>query len=83
MHVQEEQLEDTKGVTVWFMVLNAAFNKASIISWRAVLLVEETGVLEKNPRPAENHRQTLSHNVVSRTPGLSGIRTPKVSGDRH
>jgi hypothetical protein len=30
-------------------------------------LVEETGV------PRENHRQTLSHNVVSSTPRLSGF----------
>ena len=27
--------------------------------------------------------QTLSHNVVSNTPRLSGIRTHKVIGDRH
>jgi hypothetical protein len=44
------------------MVLNATFNNISVISWRSVLLVEETGV------PGENHRQTLSHNVVSSTP---------------
>ena len=29
---------------VWFMVFNATFNNISIISWRSVLLVEETGV---------------------------------------
>ena len=30
---------------VWFMVFNATFNnKISVISWRSVLLVEETGV---------------------------------------
>jgi hypothetical protein len=44
---------------VWFMVLNATFNNISVISWQSVLLVEETRV------PGENHRQTLSHNVVS------------------
>jgi hypothetical protein len=38
------------------------------ISWRSVLLVEETGVPDENHRPVENHRQTLSHNVVSSTP---------------
>jgi hypothetical protein len=31
-------------------------------------LVEETGVLGENHRPAESHWQTLSHNVVSSTP---------------
>jgi hypothetical protein len=48
------------------MVFNATFNNISVILWRSVLLVEETGV------PGENHclapRQTLSDNVVSSTP---------------
>ena len=30
-----------------FMVFNANFNNISVISWRSVLLVEETGVPEK------------------------------------
>jgi len=33
----------------WFMVFNATFNNISDISWRSVLLVEETEV------PGENH----------------------------
>jgi len=33
----------------WFMVFNAPFNNISVISWRSVLLVEETRV------PGENH----------------------------
>jgi hypothetical protein len=47
-----------------FMVLNATFNNISVMSWRSVLLVEETGV------PGEHHRPVTSHwhNVVSRTP---------------
>ena len=40
-------------------MFNAIFNNISVILWRSVLLMEETGV------PGENHRQTLSHNVVS------------------
>ena len=32
-----------------FMVFNATFNNFSVISWRSVLFVEETGV------PGENH----------------------------
>ena len=59
------------------MVFNATFNNISVISWRSVLFVEETGV------NGENHRQTLSHNVVLSTPCLGWIRTHKVSGDRH
>ena len=34
---------------VKFMIFNATFNNISVISWRSVLLVEETGV------PRENH----------------------------
>jgi hypothetical protein len=37
------------------MVLNATFNTNSIISWRSVLLVEETRVHGENYRPAANH----------------------------
>jgi hypothetical protein len=36
--------------------------------WWSVLLVEETRVPRENHWPAANHRQTLSHNVVSSTP---------------
>jgi hypothetical protein len=37
------------------MVFNATFNNISVISWRAVLLVEETGV------PRENHGSVINH----------------------
>jgi hypothetical protein len=42
---------------VWFrlMVFNATFSNISVISWRSVLLVEETGI------PRENHRLVASH----------------------
>ena len=39
------------------MVLNATFNNISVISWRSVLLVEETGI------PGENHRPVTSHKL--------------------
>ena len=45
--------------------------------------MEETRVPRENHRPAASHRQTLSHNVVSSTPRLSGIQTHNISGDRH
>jgi hypothetical protein len=48
-----------------------------------VLLVEETGVSSENLRPVASQWQALSHNVVSSTPRLSGIRTHNVSGNRH
>ena len=57
------------------MVFNATFNNISAISWRSVLLVEETGVPWENHRPVASHWQTLSHNVVSSKPRLSGVRT--------
>jgi hypothetical protein len=65
------------------MVFNATFNKILVISWWSVLLVEETGVPRENHRPAASQWQTWSHNVVSSTPRLSGIRTHNVTGDRH
>jgi hypothetical protein len=37
------------------MLFNVSFNNISIISWRSVLLAEETGV------PGENHRPVASH----------------------
>ena len=32
---------------IWFMVFDATFNSISVISWRSVLLMEETEYLEK------------------------------------
>ena len=34
---------------------NATFNNISVISWRSVLLVEETGGPGKNHRPVASH----------------------------
>jgi hypothetical protein len=65
------------------MVFNATFNSISAIPWWSVLLVEETEIPGENHRPVASHSQTLSHNVVSSTPRLSGIRTQNISGDRH
>ena len=63
--------------TVWFpiknknvcllvcsMVFNATFNNITVISWRSVLLVEETGGSGENHRHVASHWQTLSHTVV-------------------
>jgi hypothetical protein len=48
-------LELKLGLVGWFMVLIANFNNISVLSWRSVLLVQETGV------PGENHRPIASH----------------------
>jgi len=66
---------------VCLMVFNATFNNISVISWRSVLLVEETGGPGENNRPVASHWQTLSHNVVHLA--LIEIRTDNISGDRH
>jgi hypothetical protein len=46
------------------MVLNATLNNISVISWRSVLLVEETGIPEEKQRPVTNQRQTSSHMII-------------------
>jgi len=71
---------------VWLdmlMEFNATFNNISVISWQSVLLTEGTGIHGVHHGPATSHWQTLSHNVVSSTSRLSGIRTHNISGDRH
>jgi hypothetical protein len=60
------------------LVCNATFNDISVISWWRVLLVEETEVPGKNLRSAASHWQTLSHNVVSSTSRLIGIRNSQL-----
>ena len=67
------------GDLVWFMVFNATFNNISVISWRSVLLVEETGVLGENHRPVVSHWQ-IYHIMLYR---VHGVRTHNVSGDKH
>jgi hypothetical protein len=64
-------IEWEKGGWVSVMVFNATFNNISVISWRSVVLVEETG---ENHRSVASHWQTLSHLA------LSGIRTLVMTG---
>ena len=65
-------------------MFHAIFNSISVISWQSVLLVEETGVPGENHRPVASHLQTLSHNVVSSSPGHerdSNSQQMKLSND--
>jgi len=58
------------------VVFNATFNTISVIYWRSVLLVEETGGPEENHRPVgiqSIHWQTWSHNIVSSKPIWAGF----------
>jgi hypothetical protein len=49
-----------------FMVFNTTFNNISVISWRSVLLVEETGGPWENHRPVTSHWQTNGNNSQSK-----------------
>jgi hypothetical protein len=49
-----------------------------IISWRSVLLMEETGLSGESHPPVASHWKTLSHNVISSSLCLSGVRTQNV-----
>ena len=48
-----------------FMVLDVTYNNISVISWRSISLVGETGVPREIHRPAASNWQTLSHNVYT------------------
>ena len=62
------------------MVLNATFNNISVILWRSVLLVEESGVPGENNHPAACHWQASSTNVVSNTQWYSNSQCLEVTG---
>jgi hypothetical protein len=64
------------------IVFTTTFNNISVITWRSVLLVEETGVPGEKHRPVSSRWQTLAHLLYWVNLAWAGFEL-NVSGDRH
>jgi hypothetical protein len=75
------EIKKTYIYKIWYrvrvMMFNATFNNFSVVSWRSVLLVEETMDMSQVTDKLYNIMLSWLHLVMSR------IRTPNIGGDWH